>query len=288
MPRPGGLLAAMRERGTLPPTGIPQVPLPAPLAAAPAPVAVPAPKAAMVEVAAQVPAPAAAIAQVAPVSVAAPMRTLAPPMGTPPPQLGTPPLSTAVATTGDSTREETTAVVVSPSPGGGPAAGKARTARAAKRPPVPTFTAPSQASKRRPRAPPPPCVILRQVRLPPPNPEDNYELSDKGEDSDAEEPDRSHKFVPEWSNHFLDMIEKQEGIDPDTIFGSTVPTCDLEVIFTDADYAKKIKERPKRRRGSSGEWKQDRLGREEVGEYKRKMGHAKRWPSPCQTAPKKS
>ena len=35
------------------------------------------------------------------------------------------------------------------------------------------------------------------------------QVSDKGEDSDAEEPDRSHKHVPSWSLNFLEAMEKQ-------------------------------------------------------------------------------
>lgn len=111
----------------------------------------------------------------------------------------------------------------------------------------------------------------------PPDPADNYAISEKGEDSDAEEPDRSHKYVPAWSLQFLATMDRQVDTDPDTIFGSKVPTCDIDEIFRDADYARCHKDRPRRKRGSSGEWRRDRLSRQEVCEYKRKMGHVKRW-----------
>eukprot|EP00416_Gambierdiscus_australes_P017224 CAMPEP_0171073274 /NCGR_PEP_ID=MMETSP0766_2-20121228/11400_1 /TAXON_ID=439317 /ORGANISM="Gambierdiscus australes, Strain CAWD 149" /LENGTH=548 /DNA_ID=CAMNT_0011529947 /DNA_START=1 /DNA_END=1647 /DNA_ORIENTATION=- len=145
------------------------------------------------------------------------------------------------------------------------------------RPPVPSFGAAPLAPPPLARCEPEPWLTLRDIKLPPRKPEDNYEISDKGEDSDAEEPDRSEKHVPRWSNQYLELIEKQAGTDPDTIFGTRVPRCQLEIIFSDALYARCNKERPKRKRGSSGEWKQDRLSKVEVHEYKRKMGHSKRW-----------
>jgi len=122
-----------------------------------------------------------------------------------------------------------------------------------------------------------PWRSLLETKLPPPREEDNYELSDKGEDSEAEEPDRSHKHVPAWSKQYLQLLERQLQTDPDTIFGCRVPKVDLEVIFRDEDYRRVQKERPKRRRGSSGNWGQDRLSRAEVAEYKKKMGQFKRW-----------
>lgn len=138
-------------------------------------------------------------------------------------------------------------------------------------PPVPAFKqAPPE---------PEPWQLLRRIKLPPPSEKDNYEISDKGEDSEAEEPDRTMKHIPAWSSNYLQLLDAQANIDPDTIFGSKVPICDLEAIFSDQDYMKFQKERPRRRRGSSAEWGGDRLGRHEIGEYKRKMGHQKRWQS---------
>jgi len=145
------------------------------------------------------------------------------------------------------------------------------------RPPVPAFSASASQTAARSRKESEPWLKLREIKLPPPKPEDNYELSDKEEESDAEEPDRSHKPVPMWSAKYLELIEKQADIDPDTIFGRRVPKCDLLAVFSDDLYKGCNKERPKRKRGSSGEWRQDRLTTQEVGEYKKKMGHAKSW-----------
>lgn len=152
---------------------------------------------------------------------------------------------------------------------------------ASKRPPVPAFSLDSTPAKEEA------CEAwraLREVRLPPPCVEENYEISEKGEDSEAEEPDRTHKRVPEWSRSYLQLLERQMGTDPDTVFGTRVPHVDLDSIFRDEDYRGVRKERPKRRRGSSGEWKQDRLTKQEVAEYKRRMGQLRRW-SACASEP---
>lgn len=135
----------------------------------------------------------------------------------------------------------------------------------AKRPPVPAFKSELE-----------PWLVLRQMPLPPKKPEDNYEISDKGSDSE-EEDDRSSKTIPEWSEKYLELLQTQSDIDADTIFGSRVPKCDLEDVFKDSDYMKFQTERPPRRRGSSGEWRHDSLSREEICAYKRKTGQLKRW-----------
>lgn len=135
----------------------------------------------------------------------------------------------------------------------------------AKRPPVPAFKSELE-----------PWLMLRQMPLPPKKPEDNYEISDKGSDSE-EEDDRSSKTIPEWSEKYLELLQTQSDIDADTIFGSRVPKCDLEDVFKDSDYMKFQSERPPRRRGSSGEWRHDSLSREEICAYKRKTGQLKRW-----------
>lgn len=143
----------------------------------------------------------------------------------------------------------------------------------AKRPPVPSFASVPEALRRQVLEP---WESLRRIKLAPKKLEDNYEISDKGEDSD-EEPDRSQKRIPDWSGRYMELIESQLNTDPDTIFGSKVPKCDLDLIFKDAMYAKIRTERPRRRRGSSQEWHRDRLSRSEICLYKKKMGHAKRW-----------
>lgn len=121
-------------------------------------------------------------------------------------------------------------------------------------------------------------VKLKRIPLGPKKAEENYEISDKEEDSDCEmERDRSHKFVPKWCDNYLQRLQEQSTLDPDTIFGSKVPKCNLDEIFSDADYRKRGRERPKRKRGSSGEWRKDRLTPAEISEYKTKMGQIRAW-----------
>jgi len=152
--------------------------------------------------------------------------------------------------------------------------------RGAPKPPVPAF--------QRPVVPPPrPEVLLRRIKLPPPRPEDNYEISDREEvasdDGEAppsqEEIDRSAKAVPRWCETYLEDLAKQEDVDPDTIFGARVPVCNLEIVFPDELCRAVGRDEPvKRKRGSSGEWKdEDRLGKQEVCDYKRRMGQRRAW-----------
>lgn len=139
------------------------------------------------------------------------------------------------------------------------------------RPPVPMFSSPREEQ---------PWFLLRQAcPLSPKRDEENYEISEKDENSDAEceEPDRSHKHVPKWCSTYLETLATQSSIDPDGIFGSKVPRCDLDTIFSNESYKKYKRERPQRRRGSSGEWKKDRLRPNEIRDYKRKMGQTKAW-----------
>lgn len=143
----------------------------------------------------------------------------------------------------------------------------------AKRPPVPSFKKQAPASLVLPE----PWQLIRQMKLPAKDPSENYELSDKGSDSEAEEPDRTQKFTPAWSESYLELLDAQSDIDADSIFSTRVPHCDLDLIFLDKDYLKFRTERPRRKRGSSGEWRRDRLSRAEISEYKRKMGHNRRW-----------
>merc|ERR1712183_222402 len=98
---------------------------------------------------------------------------------------------------------------------------------------------------------------------------------DDSENEEQPEPDRSHKNIPEWSvsRVYLQSLNEQADLDPDTIFGSRVPGCVLEDIFTDDIYRSANKSRPRRRRGSSGDWRRDRLNADEIKGYKQKMGH---------------
>eukprot|EP00746_Dinoflagellata_sp_MGD_P117463 gnl/MRDRNA2_/MRDRNA2_53309_c0_seq1.p1 gnl/MRDRNA2_/MRDRNA2_53309_c0~~gnl/MRDRNA2_/MRDRNA2_53309_c0_seq1.p1 ORF type:complete len:764 (-),score=215.96 gnl/MRDRNA2_/MRDRNA2_53309_c0_seq1:34-2325(-) len=139
------------------------------------------------------------------------------------------------------------------------------------RPPVPVY---SPQPKTQPLEQ---WMLLRQQPIGEPRKEDNYEISDKGEDSEAESPEdrRKNKHVPVWCKDWITLLQAQANIDPDSIFGTKVPRCELEAIFTDEDYAIRNKKRPRRKRGSSGEWKKDRLTQFEIAEYKRKMGQTK-------------
>jgi len=112
---------------------------------------------------------------------------------------------------------------------------------------------------------------LMGVQLPPRDPKENYEISEKDENSDAEEPDRTGKYIPSWSQTYLQKLKDQADIDPDTIFGCCVPAVNLDVIFEDEDYRRVRKGRPVKKRGSSGNWTRDRLSRAEVDAYKSKM-----------------
>mmetsp|Transcript_64059 Transcript_64059/g.116865 ORF Transcript_64059/g.116865 Transcript_64059/m.116865 type:complete len:816 (-) Transcript_64059:134-2581(-) len=187
-----------------------------------------------------------------------------------------------------------------PSQGAGAAAAAASASSAAhyagqkeNRPPVPAFEASAKttssacgsASSRagcagKPVHKPEPCMSLRLIELGPKRAEDNYEISEHGGDSDAEdqaERDRSKKHVPKWCDNYLDVLYRQADIDPDTIFASKVPHCALEEIFSDEMYKQAGKNRPKRARGSSGDWRKDRLRREEINHYKQRMGHVRSW-----------
>merc|ERR1712232_243737 len=116
-------------------------------------------------------------------------------------------------------------------------------------------------------------------RLPPAPPGDNYAISDHASDCDESEARarREKKHVPAWCNSYPEMLAAQVDLDADSIFGCRVPRCNLEHIFPDALYKLHGKKRPKRRRGSSGDWHKDRLTHTEVTAYKDRMGQARTW-----------
>jgi len=109
--------------------------------------------------------------------------------------------------------------------------------------------------------------------------EDNYDISDLEEDSHGHriEPDRIAKRLPAWCSNWVELATVQAEINPDSIFGSQVPKCDLDVIFPDHFYAgfKPVK----RKRGSSCNWLKDALTKREIVAYASKMGQNKRWSS---------
>jgi hypothetical protein len=122
-----------------------------------------------------------------------------------------------------------------------------------------------------------PWQILREQVLPPKNPEDNYQISEPADSDDEASVDRTGKHVPKWSMNFVEQADRQSCIDPDTIFGSRVPHCDVETVFSDELYKKVGRSRPKRVHGSSGDWRKDRLTHGEIHGYKNRMGHTKSW-----------
>lgn len=129
---------------------------------------------------------------------------------------------------------------------------------------------------------PPPLLWRHHSPLPEKRPEDNYEISEKDadsadEDEAAEDARRKGKHIPDWSRNYLEVLQTQKSLDPDSIFGSMVHACNLEVVFPDSLYRRCGKERPRRKRGSSQDWKKDRLRSREVAEYKKKLGQTKRW-----------
>jgi hypothetical protein len=133
-----------------------------------------------------------------------------------------------------------------------------------------------------------PWLFLRQSELMSPRPEDNYEISDQGDsdpDDAAEARRRAKKHVPRWCDNYLEQLSKQADMDPDTLFGGRVPTCDVEDIFPIELYEKVGKARPKRNRGSSQNWGRDRLTKNEVKDYKKKMGQAKGWMANVENLP---
>mmetsp|Transcript_17226 Transcript_17226/g.20752 ORF Transcript_17226/g.20752 Transcript_17226/m.20752 type:complete len:397 (-) Transcript_17226:318-1508(-) len=111
------------------------------------------------------------------------------------------------------------------------------------------------------------------------DPEDNYEISDKGESSEyssSEESDdaRNNKKIPSWArgSKFREALRNQyEGknrIDPDQLFGE-IPVCDLEEIFKPTCSKKKSKYR---QRGSSAMWHKDGLTIKEAKQYRIEIG----------------
>jgi hypothetical protein len=118
----------------------------------------------------------------------------------------------------------------------------------------------------------------RRLKLQPigePKEEDNYAITEKGTDSEGEEEQaakRRAKKIPEWCKQWREQCMKQSTIDPESIFGINIPNCDLSAIFTENNYARMHKTRPKRIRGSSGNWKMDKLKQDEIDIYRSVCG----------------
>mmetsp|Transcript_86485 Transcript_86485/g.242090 ORF Transcript_86485/g.242090 Transcript_86485/m.242090 type:complete len:413 (+) Transcript_86485:114-1352(+) len=150
--------------------------------------------------------------------------------------------------------------------------------KAAQKSRAPTANSTIPAAPREPLA----CEILRRVELPPVRPEDSYEISDKEDSSDEAaveraEQERARKAVPEWCGGYEEFVLKQAEVDPDSIFGVRVPDCNLDAIFPDALYRARGRVNPRRPRGSSCLWSKDRLRPCEVALYRQKMGQRRKW-----------
>ena len=111
----------------------------------------------------------------------------------------------------------------------------------------------------------------------PPLEEDQYTMtewadSDAEVDDDEKERRRMAKRIPAWCIGWIETAKTQTSIDPDTVFGTKIPKCDLDTLFGSGTTNAYLKAR-KGRRGSSGEWGMDRVSREELTEYRHVMGH---------------
>jgi len=103
------------------------------------------------------------------------------------------------------------------------------------------------------------------------NPAENYEISEPDENDPNEKPKRTGK-VPTWCNDWVDQVSAQRHIDPDSIFGRA-PMCDLIAIFGDNSRTNRFQ---RARRGSSGNWSNDKLAEREIAAYKNAVGQTER------------
>eukprot|EP00884_Botryococcus_braunii_P010461 jgi/Botrbrau1/19416/Bobra.0338s0043.1 len=105
----------------------------------------------------------------------------------------------------------------------------------------------------------------------------SYEMSPYRSDSsddDSCEDDRRRKPVPDWARGraLFGQLLSQAGVDPDEVFQQHSTTCPLDAVFghTDPQGGKK---KDLNRRGSSGNWIEDRVTWKEEMAYKRAMGY---------------
>ena len=101
-----------------------------------------------------------------------------------------------------------------------------------------------------------------------------YEISPykSASDSDSDEEDecRSRKPIPGWAmtHNLVASLKAQEHVDPDEIFQQKhVKTCNLEDMFRD------VTGKSYSRRGSTGNWIEDRVTWQEEIAYKKSMGY---------------
>jgi hypothetical protein len=105
--------------------------------------------------------------------------------------------------------------------------------------------------------------------------EENYDITDKENSDDDEDLDRSKKFVPTWARGWASRVKAQADMDPDAVFGP-IPQCSLDRIFRDPASAAARKNRAWRPRGSSNDWRGDKLRQEEIDSYRSRMGHTRK------------
>jgi len=109
-----------------------------------------------------------------------------------------------------------------------------------------------------------------------PPPVTSYEISpykssseDESEEDEQEEYRRAKKPIPEWAKtaNLLGALRQQRHMDPDDIFQQKhIKTCSLDDMFSGASKPKFVK------RGSSGNWIEDRVTWQEELAYKKAMG----------------
>lgn len=100
----------------------------------------------------------------------------------------------------------------------------------------------------------------------------SYEISPYKSGSESDDDDaRPVKPVPDWarSDKLGPVLYAQTRVDPDMIFVCSTKTCSLEDVFGETP-----KKRDYVRRGSSGNWTDDRLSWKEELRYKKTMGFA--------------
>lgn len=156
--------------------------------------------------------------------------------------------------------------------------------------PAPTKVMTPRQKKQQPAAKRPVSIrVVTLAPLPPKDTQDNYELSDReGSDGEIADCDRSTKKIPAWCKEFQECVDKQHDVNPDSVFGTAVPQCDIDDIFPDSLYKSLNLTKVKRARGSSCVWHQDGLRMDEVESYAKKMGHSRKLGASLRRASRKS
>jgi hypothetical protein len=94
----------------------------------------------------------------------------------------------------------------------------------------------------------------------------------KSEQDERRRKRRVKKRIPEWCKDWQYLAKMQQNIDPDTVFYTLkcFPKCDLNKVFGENEKYSDMK--PKKHRGSSGNWGVDGLTDVEIINYKKLMG----------------